>query len=122
MAGVEGLQEVGGLAAAHFADDDVIGAVAEGVPHQVADRDGALLQPARLEPDAVWGVDPQLQGVLDGDDPLVVGDEFDEGIEQRRLAAAGAAAHEDVAAGVEGPLGRVADVFGERALVDQLRG
>ena len=67
------------------------------------------------------GVDPQLQGVLDGDDPLVVGDEFDEGIEQRRLAAAGAAAHEDIAARVEGPRGCVADVFGQRALVDQLR-
>ena len=88
--------------------------------HQVADRDGALLQPARLEADAVRGVDPKLQGVLDRHDPLVGGDEFDEGIEQRGLAAAGAAAHEDVAAGVEGPLGRVADVFGERALLDQL--
>ena len=121
VAGVEGLQEVGGLAAAHFADHDVIGAVAQGVPHHVADRDGALLQAARLEPDAVRGVDPQLQGVLDGDDPLVVGDKCDERIEERRLAAPGAAADEDIAARVEGPLGRGADVFGQRALVDQLR-
>ena len=35
----------------------VVGAVAQGVPHQVADRDGALLEPARLEADAVRGVD-----------------------------------------------------------------
>ena len=79
------------------------------------------LESARLEADAVRGVDPQLERVLDGDDPLVGGDEFDERIEERRLAAAGAAAHEDVAARVEGPLGRGADVFGERALLDQLR-
>ena len=59
--------------------------------------------------------------VLDGDDPLVVGDEFDEGVEERRLAAAGAAAHENVAAGVQRLFGRRADVFGERALFDQLR-
>ena len=44
MAGVEGLQEVGGFAAAHFADHDVIGSVAEGVLHQIADRDRAVLQ------------------------------------------------------------------------------
>ena len=121
VAGVEGLQQVGRFAAAHFADDDVIGAVPQGVPHQVADRNGALLQPARLEPDAVRGVDPQLQGILDGDDPLVVRDEGNEGIEERRLAAPGAAAHQNVAAGVEGPLGRVPDVFGQRALLHQLR-
>ncbi len=44
-----------------------------------------------------------------------------ERIEERGLAAAGAAAHEDIAACVEGPLGREPDVFGERALLDQLR-
>ena len=121
MAGVEGLQQVSGLAAAHFADDDVIGSVPQGVPHQVADRDGAVLEPSRLEPDAVRRVDPQLQGVLDGDDPLVVGDEFNQRVEERRLAAPGAAAHQNIPARVEGPLGRVADVFRQRALGDQLR-
>ena len=29
--------------AAHFADDDVIGPVPQGVAHEVADRDGSLL-------------------------------------------------------------------------------
>ena len=57
VAGVEGLQQVGGPAAAHFADDDVVGSVAEGVLHQVADRDRAFLQAARLEARAVRGVD-----------------------------------------------------------------
>ena len=49
---------------------------------------------------------PQFERVLDGHDPLVVGEEFDERIEERRLAAAGAAAHQDVATGEQGPLGR----------------
>ena len=44
------------IAAAHFADDDVIGAVPQGMADQVADRDRAVLQPARLEADAVRGV------------------------------------------------------------------
>ncbi len=37
MAGVEGLQQVGGLAAAHFADDDVIGSMAQRMTDEVAD-------------------------------------------------------------------------------------
>ena len=80
-----------------------------------------LLQPPRLEPDAVRGVDAELQGVLDGDDPLVVGDECNQGVEERRLAAAGAAAHENVAPGVQRRFRRRADVLGQRALCDQLR-
>ena len=121
VAGVEGLQQVGGFAAAHFADHDVIGSVAEGVLHQIADRDRAVLQPARLEADAVRGVDAEFQGVLDGDDPLVVGEQLDERVEERRLAAAGAAAHQDVALGVQRLFRRRADVLGERAVCDQLR-
>ena len=89
--------------------------------HQVADRDRAFLQAACLEARAVRGVDAQLERVLNGHDPLVGGQQFDEGIQQRGLAAAGAAAHEDVAPRVEGPLGGGADVFGQRALLDQLR-
>ena len=53
---------------------------------------------------------------LDGDDPLVVGDEGNERVEQRRLAARGAAADEDIAAGVQHPLGFVTDVRGQGAL------
>ena len=67
------------------------------------------------------GVDAELQGVLDGDDPLVVGDEGNEHVEQRRVAAPGAAADEDIAAGVQHPLGLVTDVRGQRAMCDQLR-
>ena len=75
VAGVEGLQEVGGLAPAHLPDDDVIGPVAQ-VRDFTRSRmvTAPVLEPARLEPDAVRGVDPQLERVLDGHDPLVVGE------------------------------------------------
>ncbi len=41
MAGVERLEQVWGLGPADLADDDVVGPVAQGVPHEVADRDAA---------------------------------------------------------------------------------
>ena len=43
VSGVEGLQQVGRFGAAHFADDDVIGPVPQGVAHEVADRERSLL-------------------------------------------------------------------------------
>ena len=43
------------------------------------------------------------------------GDEGNERVEQRRLAAPGAAAHEDITAGVQHPLGFVTDVRGQGA-------
>ena len=122
MSGVEGLQQVGGFAAAHLADDDVIGSVPQGVAHEVADTDRPLLHPARLESDAVRRINPQLERVLDGDDPLVVGEQLDEGVQERGLTAPGAAAHEDIPAGVQHPLGLLTHVLGERALRHELRG
>ena len=62
-AGVEGLQQVGGLAAAHFADDDVIGSMAQRMTDEVADGHSSLFEPARLEPETVRRVDPQLERV-----------------------------------------------------------
>ena len=46
---------------------------------------------------------------------------INEHVEQRRVAARGAAADEDIAAGVQHPLGFVRDVRGQRAMCDQLR-
>ena len=73
MAGVERLEQIGGLAAPDLADDDVVGPVAERVPHQVADRDGRLgTDGSGLEAEAVGALDPEFERVLDGDDPLVL--------------------------------------------------
>ena len=94
--GIEGLEKVGRLGATHLPDNDVIGAVAERVLYQVADRDAPRAELAGLEANAVRVVDPELQGVLDGDDSLVSGKELDEGIEERGLPAPGATGDEDV--------------------------
>ena len=78
VAGVHGLQHVERLAAAALADDDAVGAHAQGVADELADRDRALaldVRRPRLERDDVLLAELQLGGVLDGHDPLVVGDE-----------------------------------------------
>ena len=54
-----------------------------------------------LEPDDVALLQAQLGGVLDRHDALVVGDHRRQHVEQRRLPAAGAAAHEDVGAALD---------------------
>ena len=54
-----------------------------------------------LHPDHVRLLEPQLGGVLDRRHPLVVGDEGREGVQQRRLAAAGAARDDDVDPGLD---------------------
>ena len=56
VAGVHRLQHVERLGAANLADDDPVGAHAQGVAHEVADRDLALaldVRRARLEPQHV---------------------------------------------------------------------
>ena len=53
--------------------------------------DRSFLQTARLEADAIRALDAKLQGVLDGNYPLVIGEKFNEGIEQRGLARSGSA-------------------------------
>ena len=63
-------------------DDDVIGPVAQRVPHQVADRYGCLgADGPGLEPEAVGALDPELERVLDGDDPLFLWEELDQGVQ-----------------------------------------
>ena len=99
MAGVHRLEHVERLAAAHLADDDPVGAHPQGVAHERAQRHLApaldVRRPA-LEPDDVRLRQPQLGGVLDGHDPLGRVDEAGERVQQRRLARAGAARHDDV--------------------------
>ena len=92
MPGVERLQEIGGLAAPDLAHHDVIGAMAQGMAHEVADRHRFAVNAPRLEADAVFPVDPEFQGVLDGNNAVVGGEQLDQGIEQRGLTRAGPAA------------------------------
>ena len=73
MPGVHGLQHVERLRAADLADQDPVGSHAQGVAHQIPDRDrGEPLDAGRprLQAHDVRGLEVQLGGVLDGDDPL----------------------------------------------------
>ena len=99
VARVHGLQHVDGLAAAHLAQDDPVGAHAQGVLHQVAHGDVALafqVGRPRFQPHHVGLLELQLGGVLDGDDALVVVDHLRHGVQERRLARSGAAGDQDV--------------------------
>ena len=71
--GVERLQEIGGLAAPDLPDNNVIRAMAQGMAHEVADRHRIAVDPPRLEANTVFPVDPEFQGVLDGNNAVVGG-------------------------------------------------
>ena len=86
--------------AADLADDDVIGPVAQRVPHQVADRHAPVDQAPRLEPQAVGAVEPQLERALYGDDAALGRQERHQRVHERRLARA-VARHQHVALGAE---------------------
>ncbi len=104
------LDHVQGLAGAALTDDDPVGPHVQGVAQQVADRDLALALEVRrpgLQRDDVLLAELQLGGVLDRDDPLVVGDEGGEDVEGGGLARAGAAGDEDVEAGLDARLQEV---------------
>ena len=99
MARVHRLEHVERLGAADLADDDPVGAHAQGVPDELADADLALafdVRRPRLERDHVLLLELELGRVLDRDDALVVRDEGREGVERRRLTGAGTAGDEDV--------------------------
>ena len=107
VARVHGLQHVQGLTGADLPDDDAVGTHAQRGPHQVADAH--LAHPfgvgrARLEPHHVGTGQAQLGGVLDGDHPLVGRDGGCERVQQRRLARARAARHDDVGPGPHRPI------------------
>ena len=132
VAGVHGLEHVEGLGGTALADDDAVGAHAEGVLDEVADRHlpGALGgRGPGLEVDDVGLLELELGGVLDGDDPLAVGDEGGQHVEVGRLAGAGTAGHEDVelprtqaSTGdeVEGPGAEVDEVLGGVRVLGEL--
>src|SRR3954468_15960074 len=85
MAGVHRLEHVEALAPSALPHDDPVRTHAEGVADQVADRDRALaldVRWPRLQPDDVLLLQLELDGVLDGDDPLAVRDERGQHVEQ----------------------------------------
>ena len=120
-----GNSRAGSVGAAHLADDDAVGAHAQRVAHEAADRHLArALQRGRprLEAHDVGVAQPQLGGVLDGDDPLAVADELRQRVERRRLARAGAAADEHVAARADRAGEQVAQRSRPGAVGDELVG
>ena len=110
MSGVERLQKVERLRAAHLADEDPVRTMPQRRSHQVGDRHRRhrlflaerRLRSSRLEPDEIRLVDPDLGRLLDQDDAVLRRDRLRDGVEERRLARARPAGDEDVVAGVHG--------------------
>ena len=120
MAGVQRLQHIQRLAAAHLAHDQAIGAHPDGVPHQVAQRHRRIAESDALQPADVVLLQLQLGRLLDGDDALVPGDAGRQGVEQGRLAAARAAGDQQVRANLDaGPQER-GRLDGQAAEPDQV--
>ena len=123
VAGVHRLEHVEGLAAADLADHDPVRPHAQRVAHQVADGDLALALDVRrpaLQPHHVLLLELQLDGVLDGDDALVVGDEGGQHVEQGGLAGAGAAGDDDVQLRLDAGVQQLGHLRGERAELDEV--
>src|SRR6516162_4497249 len=99
MAGVHRLEHVKGFIATYFADDDAIRPHPQRVTHKLAlrymadaldiGRPGLHLHDMRL-------LQTKLDGIFDGDDPLVTVDMARYRIQQRRFARAGATRDQDV--------------------------
>jgi hypothetical protein len=101
VARVHGLQKVERLRSAHLAHDDAFGTHTQAVLDEIAHGDLALafeVGRARFEADDVRLLQLKFGGVFAGDDALAVVDEAGEAVEQRRLARAGTAGDQDVAA------------------------
>ena len=75
---------------------------------------------AGLEAEHVVLAEPQLGGVLDGDDPLVIGDEGREHVERRGLPGTRTAGDEDVEAAADAPFEEPGRGLGQGPEVDQV--
>ena len=99
VTGVHRLEHVERLGASDLADDDPVGPHAQGVAHEVADRDLTLsfdvLRP-RLEAHYVLLLELELRSVLDRDDPVAAGNGGRHRIEHRRLTGARTTGDQDV--------------------------
>ena len=123
VTGVHGLEHVEGLAATDLADDDPVGPHPQGVADEVPDADLAAalgVGRAGLEPHDVGLLELELGGVLDGDDPLPLGDERRQHVERRGLAGARTAGDEDVELAPHAGLEEQGEVHGQRPEVDEV--
>ena len=94
VAGIHGLKHIQSLAAAALADDNPVGAHAQRVADQVADRDRPLALHVRrtgFKPDQMLLMELEFGRVLNGDDAFAVRQKRAQNVQQRRLAGAGAA-------------------------------
>ena len=123
MAGVHRLEHVQRFTATALADDDAIRPHAQGVDHQVANRDAATtfdVRRARLEGHDMILAKLELRGILDGDDAFVLGDEAAQDVERRRLSRAGATAHHHVQPAANARAQETNHVRGDRSVPDQV--
>ena len=101
MAGVHGLQQVERFGSAHFAHDDAFGAHTQTVADQVAHGDHALafqVGRAGFQAHHMRLLQLKFGGVFAGDDALFGVDIGGHAVQQRRLARAGTAGDQHVAA------------------------
>lgn len=123
VSGVHGLKHVESLAAAAFADDDAVGAHAQGVFDEGADGDFALafdVDGAGFEADNMVLAEAEFGGVLDGDDAFVGGNEGGEDIEEGGFAGAGAAGDDDVLPVADGEFEEGGHLGGEGVALDEV--
>ena len=123
VAGVHSLQHVESLARADLADDDAVGAHAQGITHEVADGNGSPpfeVGRTRLERDDVLLLQAQLGGILDGDDAFALGDERRDDVERRRFTGARAARDEDIDACLDARAQKGRHLLIHRAEGDQI--
>ena len=123
VAGVHRLEHVERLGATRLTDDHPVGPHAQRVAHELADLDLALaldVRRTRLERADVLLREPELLGVLDRDDAVVVGNERRHDVEQRRLPGAGTAGDHDVELAAHARVEEVRDLRRQRAEVDEV--
>ena len=116
VTGVHGLEHVERLRPPDLADDDAVGPHPQGVAEEVPDLDlaGPLgVGGPGFERHDVRLVEPELGGILDGDDPVVERDESGDHVEDRGLAGAGPPGDEDVQLGPHAGLEEHCGVDGE---------